>query len=308
MDQTLAAIYGTAQVSEEDVEKLAAAELAEKLASGEAELDDETLEALASEVLAAEAEEAPAVEEPEKTAEEAKVEEPQAEEKKVETKTEEKAEEAKVEEPAEKTAETAEELSEEQQKIAEADYLGRVMAHAFAQESREIEKSAASKDEEKEYKRLAKGHGRVGAAAGGIQGALNGGLLGAAAGAKKGGKKGAIIGALGGGAAGAAAGGGVGYAGGRVNHWLAGKVGPKRDSEKTKKSSALETLIAQRAAEICQENGVDPAVLTQEPEKQADAETVSPYDVLASKVEEGAWELLKAKGLVEEKAEEPAQE
>ena len=33
MDQILAAIYGTAEVSTDDVEKLAAAELAEKLAA-----------------------------------------------------------------------------------------------------------------------------------------------------------------------------------------------------------------------------------------------------------------------------------
>lgn len=272
MDQTLAAIYGTSEVTEEDVEKVAAAELAEKLASGEAELDDDTLEALANEVLAAEGTETAKVEEP--ATEEETVEAAPAEET---AEVEEPAtEEAAVAEPGEKTAES-EELSEEQQKIAEADYLGRVMAHAFVQESREIEKSAAAK-KKAPPSFLSKAKSKAGDMAG---------KAGAAAG-----KVGKFVAANKGKAGLAAA--GVVAAG-------AGAAALKKSKEK--KSSAMETLIAARAAELCQENGVDPAVLSQEPEKQADAETVNPYDVLASKVEEGAWELLKSKGLVEEQVE-----
>lgn len=296
MDQTLAAIYGTAQVTEEDAEKIAAAELAEKLAAdGDVELDEETLEALANEVLEQEAAE---MTEP---AETAAVEEP----------AEKTAEEANVEEPAEKVAEateTAPELTEEQQKIAEADYLGRVMAHSFAQESREIEKEAAAygKGEKEEHKRIARGYGRVSGVLGAVQGA--------AAGAMSGGSKaGRVAKAVGGAALGGAVGTGAGYALHRGLNRGARAIGgdkgmfDKKD-KKEKKSSALETLIAARAAELCQENGVDPAVLTQEPEKQADAETVNPYDVLAAKVEEGAWELLKAKGLVEEQSAETTEQ
>lgn len=266
MDQTLAAIYGTAQVTEEDVEKTAAAELAEKLAAGE-EIDEETLEALANEVLAAEGEETAAA-----------VEEPAAEEA-VEAAAE-GSEEAAVEEPAEKTAEAeeTEEVSEEQQKIAEADYLGRVMAHAYAQESREIEKQAGLSS--RNAARLTKAGMLTRDAAGKVGAHLS----------KHKNKYQT---------AGAAA---VGVTAG-----AALKKG-KAAKGKEKKSSALETLMEARAAEILQENGIDPAILSQEPEKQADAETVNPYDTLASKVEEGAWELLKSRGLVEESVEETTQE
>jgi hypothetical protein len=109
MDPKLAALYGTAQVDESDVEKLAAAKLAEDLAGDEqvevSEMTDEQVEALAQSLLA------------------------------------EEAEEAKVEEPAEKTSaaeEKVEEKDEAQEKLAEADYLGRVMAHAYVQELAKI--------------------------------------------------------------------------------------------------------------------------------------------------------------------------
>lgn len=106
MDKTLAEIYGTNQVEEADVEKLAAAELAEQLTeTGDAQIDDETLEALAQEVLAQDDGE---------TTDENAVSEP--------------------------------EMDEAQEKIAEADYLGRVMAHSFVQESKEIEKEAMEKE------------------------------------------------------------------------------------------------------------------------------------------------------------------
>ena len=122
MDKTLAEIYGTNQVEEADVEKLAAAELAEQLTeTGDAQIDEETLEALAQEVLAQE----------DGSEEQAAVEEPGVE-------GEEKVAEADETEEVELTEEA-------QEKIAEADYLGRIMAHSFVQESREIEKQAMEK-------------------------------------------------------------------------------------------------------------------------------------------------------------------
>lgn len=91
MNQRLTEIYGTEQGAEADLEKLAAAELAEQLADEGgidlASLDPETLEELTREVM-------------------------------------------------------GEESSSDQEKVTEADYLGRVMAHSYAQEMREIEKSA----------------------------------------------------------------------------------------------------------------------------------------------------------------------
>jgi uncharacterized protein with gpF-like domain len=115
MDPKLAEIYGTGKTAEADIEKLAAAELAEKLSASE-EIDvnaltDEDVEALATEVLAAE-------------------------------------------QGGEGAQETAGDDTEAQEKVAEADYLGRVMAHAFVQETKEIEKKAAEekKEEKKEEK------------------------------------------------------------------------------------------------------------------------------------------------------------
>src|SRR5687767_1800821 len=107
MDPKLAEVYKTNQPDEADVEALATAALAEKLASADevdvSGLSDEEAEALASQIL-----------EGEKPAEE-----PQAEGDKPEGE-----EKTAGEEPAE-----GEELTPEQEKIAEADYLGRVMAH-----------------------------------------------------------------------------------------------------------------------------------------------------------------------------------
>jgi len=109
MDPQLAAIYGT-NSDETDVEKLAAAKLAEELGEEEetTELTDEEAEQLAAQLLAEE-EEGAEVEEP----------------------TEEGEEEVEMKEKT-----SAEEEAKE--KLAEADYLGRVMAHAYAQELRNI--------------------------------------------------------------------------------------------------------------------------------------------------------------------------
>jgi hypothetical protein len=115
MDQTLAALYGTNQ-EETDVEKLAAAELAEKLAADDSidmsAMSDEELEQIAQGVLT-------------HAEEQAEVTEP-----------------AEVEAAGEEQAEVGEPTEEDFEKVSEADFLGRVMAHAFVHESREIEKQA----------------------------------------------------------------------------------------------------------------------------------------------------------------------
>lgn len=119
MDQTLAKIYGTNE-EVQDAEKLASAELAEKLAEGEElnldGLSTDDLEALAQQVLSAGADEG-------------------AEEEQ----TEEQVESEDAEE--EKTA--SDETTEAEEKLAEADYLGRVMAHSYVQELKNIEKNAS---------------------------------------------------------------------------------------------------------------------------------------------------------------------
>jgi hypothetical protein len=145
MDPQLAAIYGT-NADEGDVEKLAAAELAEKLAGDEDAdiegLTPEQAEELAAQILAAGDE-----------SDEEVAEEPTEEE-------------AAIEEPAEKTS-AAEETEEDAEKTAaakleEADYLGRVMAHSYVQELRKI---AAAEEVEKTA-------GKVGDAAGKVSGHL----------------------------------------------------------------------------------------------------------------------------------------
>jgi len=120
MDQTLAKIYGTNE-EVQDAEKLASAELAEKLAEGEElnldGLSTDDLEALAQQVLSGNADEG------------------------AEEQTEEQVESEDAEE--EKTASDG---AEAEEKLAEADYLGRVMAHSYVQELKNIEKTAGKMD------------------------------------------------------------------------------------------------------------------------------------------------------------------
>jgi hypothetical protein len=98
MDPKLAELYGTNTVDENDIEKLAAAQLAEELGEGQEldinDLSPEDIEAMASEVLASE-------------------------------------------------EGGGEDGDDAQEKLAEADYLGRVMAHAYVQELRGIEKTSS---------------------------------------------------------------------------------------------------------------------------------------------------------------------
>jgi hypothetical protein len=113
MDSKLAAIYGTGNYAEEetDLEKQAAAELLIKLAEEEGvnldQFDDSEIAGMINSIY--------------KGAEE--------EHEKKESKEEEEAEEKKKEEKGE-------------EKVAEADFLGRVMAHAMVNELNSIEKEA----------------------------------------------------------------------------------------------------------------------------------------------------------------------
>lgn len=227
MDPRLAEIYGTNE--EADVEKVAAAELAEKLAEGEdLDLDSMTpdqVEALAQEVLSAGADEETA----EETTEEAETEE-----------------------------ETA---SEDSEKVAaaefeQADFLGRVMAHSFVNECKSIEKEAAypgsymkssMKDKAKGVLSKLKGKAtaakeRAGSTAAGA--AFDWG--------RKSGKQKAKTVGKAVGAAGAAG--------------LAG-YGAKKALEK--KSSALDTLATERALEILKANGVELEQAEDQGEKKA---------------------------------------
>lgn len=128
MDAQLAAIYGTGQMEEEtDIEKMAAAELLVKLAEEEGvdldSFDDQEIAEMVSSLYKSASDE-------EKKEEEKKEKEGGFEDLK---KKHEEGESEKHEEKEESKAE---------EKVAEADFLGRVMAHAYVQELGEIEKEA----------------------------------------------------------------------------------------------------------------------------------------------------------------------
>lgn len=239
MDKTLAEFYGTNSSDPADVEKLAAAEAAEVLAAEKGvDLDgmsEADLEAVAQQLLSEGAE---ATEET-------------------------PAEAAAVEEPAD----------EAQEKVAEADYLGRVMAHAFVHETKEIEKEKVAKGFPTSRAGVAamaagqKAH-EVGAAA--KKGAGKVGEF-----VKKHGKKfSAGGGAVGGGAAVHAA-----------------------HKAKEKKSSAVDQLVEARALEILEASGIDPGKLEKVSAAEETPVEVDPKQVLAETVEQKAWELLKEYGV-----------
>lgn len=106
--------------------------------------------------------------------------------------------------------------------------------HSKATEGDDPEKTAAGGNEDAEYSRLAKGHGRMGALVGGLNGAVGGALQGGL----HGGAKGAIAGGIGGGAVGATG----GYAAGRIQHWGAGKLAPAREKKSSAESQGAEAL------------------------------------------------------------------
>jgi hypothetical protein len=138
MDAFLADMYGTNEIvggNAGDVEKLAQAKFLDHLIKEETglnydQVDPSTIVKVAAEIFGANS--------LIKTAEDAE-----------EAAPEEKAEEAeeKAEEAEEKAEEAVEEEAKEaQEKLAEADYLGRVMAHAYVNELAAIEKNASAKD------------------------------------------------------------------------------------------------------------------------------------------------------------------
>ena len=126
MDEQLAAIYGTGgAASENDLEKTAAAELLLKIAEAEGvdlnQFSDAQVMAMVHDLT--------------KTASENEEDE------------QEKESEGDDSEEKEKESEGDSEKEEEsEEKVAEADFLGRVMAHAYVQELNNIEKQAGIKD------------------------------------------------------------------------------------------------------------------------------------------------------------------
>lgn len=293
MDPKLAAIYGTNQETDADLEKLAAAELAEGLANDD-EVDtdgltEEELEAVAQDVLNASAE---------------------GEE-----------EGGNIDGEQEKTS--ADE--DAQEKLAEADYLGRVMAHSYHQELQKIaaveqEKTAGMTSGQRAAQAVKSKGGKVLGAlkdiATGKQaregfaaakkskgtadaaknmasksimspkgkeraGAAIGKHMGDAAEAKKKGMRGL-------GKTVALYGGGAAAAGGAA-------------AGMSKKSSAMDTLVEQRAMAILEASGIDPAELE---EVEGQEKVSDPREALASAVDERAWALLGQYGVVPAEAEE----
>lgn len=271
MNKELAQMYGTA--GEETLEKQAAAELAEALSDDNgidlSNLSVDDVEAIAAEMLGGGEEGA------EKTAEE--------------------EEKATGEEGEEKTAGSEDE--EAKQKLAEADYLGRVMAHAFHQEKTELEKEAGWKEN------LKGGAGKAREAAGKVGAKLKE-MAGKAGSSKAGqfvGKHGKKFSA-GAGAAG-------GFMAGRLSKKGKEKKGGAEDQESS--TPALDALTANRVNEILTANGINPETLEKadvKAEKTA-AEKVDPAELVASVVEDRALATLEAAGfdvseLRGEKAEE----
>lgn len=154
MDQWLAQVYGTGVSEEEQLEKVAQAAFVEKLAEEEgidiSEFSPEEIEAIAQEVLAV-----------------------------ANSGSEEEAEEEEEElPPADEDDETEGLAKEAQAKFEEADFLGRVMAHAYTQELEKIGMPSASQAHQavknwgQAAKYLGKKHGR--AVAGATIGAAGG--------------------------------------------------------------------------------------------------------------------------------------
>jgi hypothetical protein len=272
MDAKLAEIYGTNTPEEGDVEKLAAAELAEKLAGDESmdlsELEPEQIEALAAQVLS-------------------------------------DGDEGSSEDEGEDAGE-----DEGNEKVAEADYLGRVMAHAYVQELRGIDKEAAkgggpmteAQSKARDAKRAKtpteptlamrgenklrgaataskKGLGHVGRA---LRGSGAGGLKGAAGMGAGAGRAAKVWGARGGAAAAAA---GLGLGAKKA-------FGGKGKKKKASSASALDILAEQRALEILEASGIE---LESGETKEASI-TEEQAAVLQQAVEARAVEMLEANG------------
>jgi len=254
MDPFLAQMYGTAETvgavpSADDIEKLAQAKFIDSLAQAE---EGVTYDDLPPEVIVKVAHDIFGDSSLLKTAEDVEEAKPEKKDeappKKMEAKEEEDEEEEEESEEAKEAA--------LQEKIAEADFLGRVMAHANVQEHAIIEKQAADygKAQKEEHQRIARGHGRMGAVGWGGTGAG----LGAAAGGMSGGSmkariaKGALGAALGG-TLGGAAGYGAGYGSTRAANRIARAVGG--EGSKKKEGSDINAMVEARAFEMLKEAG-----------------------------------------------------
>jgi len=264
MDEQLAAIYGTGnnEVEETDIEKMAAAELLVKLAEEEGvdldQFNDQEIAEMVSGLYKG-AEFPP------------------------------KKDEGKKEEHEEEESPKKEKEEEAKEKAAEADFLGRVMAHSMVQEIREIEKEAgkvgdalkAVKDLPGRYGKNVKERAQSAAAsmrqakAGrSISGQeLTGGqrILSALRGAKKLAPEAGVAAAL--------TGGGI----------LAAKSGKKKESSAN--MEALDQLASQRAFEMAKEAGYidDEGNFLVEQQKEASA--------LELAIEKRALEICEANGI-----------
>jgi len=255
MDRDLAAIYGTGNYEPEqnDIEKMAAAELLVKLAEEEgvdlARFNDNEIAEMIGNLYKS-AEETP------------------AEEKKEEAKAKEKDSQFGQEHEKGESKEKEEKEEEAKEKAAEADFLGRVMAHSMVQELRDIEKQAMSEKGLGLVNKLKNFAGGRGAAAreavSHLKGAVGKGTS-LADRAKQVGRaiKSSPEGAV-------AALGATALATKGVHSAVKGKKEP----EATKEGSAFEALAQQRAFEMAKQAGyVDEQgnLLVQTQEKQASA-------------------------------------
>jgi hypothetical protein len=296
MDAKLAAIYGTGPQpdADEDLEKRAAAELLVKLAEDQgvdlSQYSDEQVLAAMSELYKTAAE---GCDEDKKADGEEKSSEgvppffaKKDESGDKETKDESKGGESKEgagDESRPESGESADdkagkESSESAEKVAEADFLGRVMAHAMVNEMRQIEKSASAQDagQEKDAGKLdflknlgnkAKGAGKaVGAAAKGQM-------------EKHPFRSSAAVGAATGGAAAA----------------VQKKMSKGKEKKGSADVSALDQLAQQRALAMAKEAGwVDEqGNLIAPPAPQAEEKQASALDIA---VEQRALELLESNG------------
>jgi len=277
MDEKLAAIYGTGQTdADQDLQKTAAAELLVKLAEQEGidldKLSDEQVTNMVNELF--------------KTAEEAPPFPPKKETKGEESSGESSPNESKEEkkdESKEASAEEGQAEKEAQAKFAEADFLGRVMAHSFTQEVGLIQKEAGKMDFLKRLGDKAKGvAGKAGEAASKAGKAVGGA-------ASKAGKAVADTAKKPGAAAGAAG------AGGLAAGFLAGRAGKKKEGSAA--PSALETLVDQKAIEILKTAGyVDEEGNIQPPQVAEPSQEEKQASILDVEIERLALQKLEAHG------------
>ena len=278
MDEQLAQIYGTNQSNDaEDLEKTAAAELLVKLAEEQGvdlrEFSDEEIAQLVQELYS------------EKTAEE--------KDEKKEPPKEEKKEEKKEEEAKEKAA--------------EADFLGRVMAHAYVQELNQIEKEAGVKEKYEAAKGAVAGGGKKGkellerfgarykpsVAAGkeAVKGERPGGRSGSTLFLTKKERAGAALEAL------KKAPGEVKAVGAAGLGAAAYEAGKHQDEKRAEDESALKTLIEKRAYDILAGNGwVNEQGEVLAPPQAEQPEQAKEASVLEQAVEVEALKLLEANG------------